>query len=421
MSTFETIIPHTTKLERDAEKVTAFPELGINGLGSFVDPEKVDARFLTWLAYRFSADIWDEGWTEEKKRDVIAQLFELHRLKGTEEGIRRALRLVDATLLETVRFPQRAFAMRPVTKEQRDAWLARMPELRVYLKSERGTRGGDAFARSEGRGPANFAGHSFARLDRADAIYGRRAVVRYPDGREVSVRRSTVVEVTDTKVATVYDRIHIPGEAKPALFVGGFIGHRFVTRRNKTAQIITYALDRTYDAKKSELHLSTAAPSLTPIDVKYERVSEAGVAGPSLFVGQFLRNKFVTDDEAEFHLFDRIRLQDPDVDAPWARAHSFANNVRIGMKPYHAELLVESKSKRIRRAAYANRSFFGGVFSTKENLQKLKSVYAAIRQSKAVRDRVLVDTQTLRRRTFGDGIPFDGSFKFGDRVRKTLK
>ncbi|MCB5201721.1 phage tail protein I [Neorhizobium sp. T786] len=419
---FESIIPHTTKIERDAERATAFPDLPIDGLASFVDPMKIDARFLPWLAYRFAVDIWNDEWTEEKKRDVVAQQFELHRLKGTEEGIRRTLSLVDATLLETVRFPQRAFAMRPVTKEQRDAWLARMPEIRVYLHTERGMAGADAFGRPDGIAPpSSFAGHAFARLDRAEAIYGRRAVIRYPDGREVSVRRSTVETVTETKTAAVYDRIHIPGEIGPALFVGGFARGRFVTRRNTAAQIVTFSLDRTYDAKKSELHLSTAAPSLQPIDVKYERISDTAPAGPSLFVGQFLKRKFVTDDRAEWHLFDRVRLQDPDVDAPWARAHSFANRVRIGMKPFHAELLVESKSRKIRRAAYANRSYFGGVFSTKENLTKLKWVYAAIRRSKAVRDRILVDTQTLRRRTFGGGIPFDGSFKFGDRVRNTLK
>ncbi|MCW1412211.1 phage tail protein I [Rhizobium sp. 1AS11] len=418
MSTFETILPsNSTPLERDIEKATAFPDLPIDALASLVDARKIDARLLPWLAYRFAADIWDDNWSEGKKREVVAQQFDLHRLKGTKEGISRMLGVVDATLLDSVSFPQRVFATAGISKEQRNAWLARMPEIRVYFAATTGTAGPDAFARGLGA----FVGHGFARFDAAAAIYGRRAVVRYPDGKEISLRRSTVETVVETRQSVDVDRLHIPGEAASALFAGGFLGGAFVTKRNKQASIITYTLNRTYDSSASELHLDTVAPGLDPIDVKYERYADQLPRGPGLFVGDFLRRHYVLTDDAANHIYDRVFLHDPTVDAPWTKAHSFVNHARLGIARFHAELLVDAKSKTRPRAGFAGLAYCGRAFATNENLSRTKLAYAAVRRSKALRDRVKVDTQTTRTVTFGDGFKFGDGIKFGSKVRNRLR
>jgi len=413
---FETIIPHTTPLERDVEKVTAFPDLPIDALASFVDPRRVDVRFLPWLAYRFSVDIWNDDWTEAKKRDVIAQQFDLHRLKGTKEGIARMLRVVDSTLLQSKAFPQRAFATGAITKEQRDAWLARMPQVRIYFVSQRGKANAAGFA-----GHA-IAGRLFARFDAAASIYGRRATIRYPDGTELPLRRSAIETTTETRVAKEFDRIHLPGEAGPAFFAGrSFAGHAFVTKKNKQASIVSVSLDRAYDSRTSRLHLSTASPGLDPIDVKYERFADRRPRGPALFVGDYIGHRFAMRDDADQHIYDRIFLHDPNVDAPWVRGHTFAGHTRIGMKPFNAELLVEVTTKTTRLAAFSGRFFVGRAFATKENLQKAKLSYAAVRRSKAARDRVKVETQTIRRIKFGDGFKFGDGIKFGTKIRNRLR
>lgn len=426
MLTFESILPsNSTPLERALERASAFPDLPIDALGDLTNAEAIDSRFLPWLAYRFATDIWLDEWDEEKRRDVIRQQFELHRLKGTEEGIRRMLALVDARVVQSVTYPQRAFAGRAINKAERDEWLARMPQIRVYLVNERGTAGADAFVGADGRGHGAFAGHMFVRLDRAEAIYGRRAVLRNPDGSETPLRRATIVEDVETRQGFELDRVSIPGEAGPALFAGGFVGHGFVTRKNKPARVITYQLNREYDSRTSELHLDTIIPGLDPVDVKYERVSDRAPAGLAQFVGAragvlSIARRFLSEDRAKWRLYDRVYLHDDTVDAPWVRSHSFAGHARLGMKPYHAEMLVEARSARQRRATYANRIYAGGTFAVSENLNRLRWVYAAIRRSKAARDRILIDTQTLRPWRWGDGIPMDGSFRFGQRVRSRL-
>jgi phage tail P2-like protein len=113
VSTFETILPsNATELERRLERVTAFPDLPIEALASMLDPKRIDAKLLPWLAFRLSTDIWSDDWSEEKKRSVLAQQFDLHRLKGTKEGIARMLEIVDAHLLQVGGIPATGLRIR---------------------------------------------------------------------------------------------------------------------------------------------------------------------------------------------------------------------------------------------------------------------------------------------------------------------
>lgn len=419
---FETILPNNaSQLERDLERVTAFPDLPIDALANLTDPRRIDARFLPWLAFRFSVDFWNDDWSEEKKRDVIAQQFDLHRLKGTEAGIAGMLEVVDAHLRQTVTFPQRAFASGVITKAQRNAWLGKMPQIRIYFATEKGRIGGDDFAGSDGRSDGAFVGHGFARFDAAAAIYGRRAVLRYPDGSEIKLRRSTLETVRETRNAVEIDQLHIPGKAGPAAFVGRFFGHAFVTVKNKQASVVTVSLDRAYDADRSTLHLDTVSPGLDPIDVKYERYADRLPRGPALIAGDFARQRFVMADDAANHIYDRVFLHDKTVDVPWVKAHSFAGHTRLGISPFKAELLVEARSKSSPRGAYVGLGFCGRSFAIKENLTKTKLAYAAVRRSKSARDRLKVETKTTRAITFGDSFKFGDGMKFGSKVRNRLR
>lgn len=59
------------------------------------DPMNCPASLLPWLAWALSVDVWDDGWTEDRKRKVIAASPIVHRLKGTRGAVRRALDAFD--------------------------------------------------------------------------------------------------------------------------------------------------------------------------------------------------------------------------------------------------------------------------------------------------------------------------------------
>jgi len=101
MLMFETssILPHnSTPFEKRLEQAANFPHLPIAELADLINPWEIDSRYLAFLAYRFSIEIWRDDWTEEKKRSVIARALELQRIKGTQRGLREYVKLVDASV-----------------------------------------------------------------------------------------------------------------------------------------------------------------------------------------------------------------------------------------------------------------------------------------------------------------------------------
>ncbi len=87
--------PNATALERAIER----PSGRVDALPVPVDtvwsPETCPAALLPWLAWAFSVDTWNPAWSEKIKRQVIAQSFDVHRVKGTLGAVKRALAALD--------------------------------------------------------------------------------------------------------------------------------------------------------------------------------------------------------------------------------------------------------------------------------------------------------------------------------------
>lgn len=87
--------PNATQLEKDLDAVDA---KRLNDLVDTVDliatlwnPHTCPMQFLPWLAWAFSVDEWDTSWDEQTKRNMVAQSYELHSIKGTPAAVRKAL------------------------------------------------------------------------------------------------------------------------------------------------------------------------------------------------------------------------------------------------------------------------------------------------------------------------------------------
>lgn len=55
------------------------------------NPDTCPSDLLPWLAWAFSVDEWDSGWSDEVKRAAIAASVSIHRKKGTLWAVRTAL------------------------------------------------------------------------------------------------------------------------------------------------------------------------------------------------------------------------------------------------------------------------------------------------------------------------------------------
>lgn len=81
--------PSSTKLEKKLSQAITC-DLPIQ-LRSLWDPQTCPYELLPYLAWQYSVDYWDEDWSEQTKRQVITEAFEIHQHKGTREAIRRAV------------------------------------------------------------------------------------------------------------------------------------------------------------------------------------------------------------------------------------------------------------------------------------------------------------------------------------------
>lgn len=84
--------PNSTQLERDIEGVIdarlSRIEVPIRHLWN---PWTCPVWFLPWLAWAFSVESWDSNWSEQEKREVIANSFYIHQKKGTISAIRKVV------------------------------------------------------------------------------------------------------------------------------------------------------------------------------------------------------------------------------------------------------------------------------------------------------------------------------------------
>ncbi|OCG24653.1 phage tail protein I [Gilliamella sp. wkB108] len=86
----KTLLPPTaTALEKNlSQTMVCEPPIPLRSLW---DAQTCPFELLPYLAWQYSVDRWDENWSEQTKRKVISEAFEIHKLKGTKESIRRAV------------------------------------------------------------------------------------------------------------------------------------------------------------------------------------------------------------------------------------------------------------------------------------------------------------------------------------------
>jgi phage tail P2-like protein len=92
VSVADTLLPiNASSLERALEQVTA----RVSGVPIVVrdalNPDKCEANLLPWLAWAFSVDEWQNGWTDQEKRGVIKSSQAVHKHKGTLGALKRAV------------------------------------------------------------------------------------------------------------------------------------------------------------------------------------------------------------------------------------------------------------------------------------------------------------------------------------------
>lgn len=400
------------------------------------DPQRCPEHLLPYLAWALSVDIWRDDWPVERKRYVCAEAFTLHRLKGTIEGFRRHIRLVDADLAGYIRPPDKFFPERAYSAAERRRFLARFQQLRVYKFRDRGTATFGAYTNSGYRLPRLFAGQFFPAVSDAEARWGPQGYLYEPrTDTEVKLKtlRRRLVETDGTAVDI--ERHLIPARHPFALFGGGRQRRQlFAYDVDSRSRVVELQRETTYTRTDEFRQLKTIQPAGKLIRAQPREVAEKGVIRTGqMFPGDVYRRTrerqahplapqvarksakiFLPETTAPTRIYSQLHIHDPQRLSGRRSRTSFAGYVRLGLPAFHGVLKVDA-TERVSKFAFGR--FVGGYLVTAAH-RKLHDSIDAARISKSFRDKIQVTSRIHRAVKVGDA-RLVGEVRVGDWLRET--
>lgn len=380
------ILPSSaTNYERTlASQVDRLLDLGIS-IKDLWNPWTCPIDMLPYLAWTLSVDIWSDLWPDQKKRSVVAHAIDHHRIKGTLAGIETYVDLIGAKVLSAVQPPSKIFSGPSLTREQRETWLAKLPQVRVWRQYEKTTRGHKMF--SGGFRHSNFVEASYSHPN--DAIVRLRRRSRWVvDGVE-----------TETKVEDFesYFRVFVRSHSGKAVFSKKPIGKRFFQPSTAASRVVTI------EPLSTSPWRNAVGPRLTPVTSEPELVSVRGQEGRSVYSGKTFGKRFFVPSTANFRIFERYAVMDG-TGASKRPSIQFMGVGRYGIKPKSAEVKVAIYSKRSQFKAGEGITAPKQRFWIPHDDGPMRELRHAIKASKRMTDKVLIDTNT--KPGFIAGLPF---------------
>ena len=335
-------------------------------------PYKVNAAFLPFVGWGLSVDVWFNDWPDSTKRNMAARSLHLHQKKGTLYAISEYARYAGGKVLSAERPPIRIFSGPSLTREQREAWLSRLPQVRVFLIREEGLFG-SAKAFGGGKQRGRFFERSFAVPSTALSRLQRRArwVV---DGQETTIR---------TDEFGSYFRLHFPSVEGKSVFSDRVHARRFYLPSQAWRRLVTVAPSPRLSWR------SPVSPTLRAVTSEPERIKVAGTRGPRRFCNTPMAGFFVPST-AKYRIFDRYAVNDGS--RPLKRpAVQFTGQGRYGFPAHTAYLRLSIPGKRSKRAAGEGIMIPRSRFWMPHDKGRVDDVKRAIQSAKRLSDRVLLN------------------------------
>lgn len=107
------------------------------------DPYSIDIKLLPYLAWAMGVNFWNDKWSDQTKRDWVAAQWQFKALRGSDAAIEMAIDFAGRDISpfgykvrDIITAPQGQYPSPGITQAQQEAWLASLPQVRVYLNSQ---------------------------------------------------------------------------------------------------------------------------------------------------------------------------------------------------------------------------------------------------------------------------------------------
>lgn len=320
-------------VQTGAERVEA---LNTDLLRDLHAPAACPSNILPWVAWSVNA-AWPKTATEAERRSHIRTSLRRHRAYGTLAGLRMAAESTGVSIVKAITPPAKMFSGPSLTVAERNAYLERYPELRIYRYRTSGHAGHVSFA----------VGNAQRFLVASDAVLRfteRATLVR--DGVESELASLTRTVSDAEHVATTITEVRRSGTAGHQAFVAGL--PRWPATTTAAERITTVRMTSTYRAGEEPLRVATVSPGLEPIDARPLDVALRGsidslIPGRAFIGARSAHNAArgcLIKSSAPWRMYRSMRLFDPAIPAMRRGAILHVNQGILGMPPHHAELSI---------------------------------------------------------------------------------
>lgn len=339
-------------------------------------PYETPSQVLPFLAWERSVDIWDPKWSETKKRAVTARSLVLHKHKGTAYAIKEYVRYVGGNVTKIFAPPQKVFSGASLTREEREAWLSRLPQVRVWQLREGGT------------------------APEAKSFYGGQALKVFTIAKRFLLpstalermrRRARYVvngQETDTTVSDFgnYFRLHLKSPAGSRVFTDVKPARRFWISSDAWRRLVSIEPTPRLPWR------SSVGPTLQAVTSEPDLVRVNGTVGCSVFPGFAPLRRFFVPTTAPLRLFERYAVDDGSKQRK-RPAINFMGLGRYGWPAHTAEISASVPGTMPKWAAGAGvvlpRTRFWRPSNARE---RVETVCGAIRAAARLTDRIFLRT-----------------------------
>jgi phage tail P2-like protein len=380
-------------------------------------PPIVPPAFEPWLAWELSVDLWLDNWSQQQLRWMLANSLRLHSRKGTLGCISEYVSTVGGTVVEAIRPPAKLYPMPQLTDAERQKYLDRFPQLRVYPYVARAQLPWLCyFGNADGKN-GRFVGHLFPTNADAGGRWTRTATL-FDNGVETQLTFREVKEVDTSGSVRTYDEATLPARPGTKWFANEPPkAHIYLGRLDPVDQrIVRIPRDGSLELIQFKANYTTVEPGLDMIAVypQHEFIEHDKQAG-SCFPGHcHLAKTYLTTSIAWRYIYERWYLHDPTRVPDVRKRSTHMGHARLGIPPFTAELKISIPGQLNPR--YFTRWMWGFLRPRGGSSDMIARARAAVSRAMSLRDEILIQTKVLRTVQVADAILCDGSIAVGDLI-----
>lgn len=381
--------PNRTALESAVAQTLFDREHPVRDITTLYRAKDIAVPLLPWLAWSQDVLAWPAGADETLRRNLTAGAWAMHRRMGTLAGMREMASYHGATVTGAIVPPAKTYVGAALTMAERNAFVQRYPQLRIYPQRVTGKRVGAMLAHC-------FAGVHVHPCQTDAAMRLTPQVYLYRDGRETALQAIERETLTTERKAQTITEVRRPGNAGALGFCGRPV--RWTARSDASARMYRLALDTPYRDGMEVLRRVAVTPGLEPLNLRYDWIAGQGVV-QGVHAGQHVSGHLVRSSARE-RIYKRLWLFDPELSVSRRGAMSFCDASRLTMPAHHAQLSVAIPGRLHPQAA---RRFVRGFLLSAEK-DSYHATLAGLRRMARASDRIGINTAITRPLAAGEDI-----------------